>query len=138
MAQASKNHCLDIGPKGLMTHEGSSETNNRAKHRLRKCGQLIGHYGENLSFGCASPTEVLCWLIIDDGSKSKSHRNNVFSEQWNFMGCYSGNHKDFMSMSCIDYAEGYIDKGEKDPLEEQIDDLMKEEVVFKNMPIKGV
>ena len=121
-----------------MTHEGSSESKNKAKYRLRKYGQLISHYGESLSFGCATPVEVLLWLIIDDGSRSKSHRNNVFSEQWNHMGCYTGSHKDFLTMSTIDYAEGFIEKGGKDPLEEQIDELMKEEVVFKNMPTKGI
>ena len=117
MAQASRDHTQDIGPKGLMSHEGTSESRNKAKYRLRKYGKLVGHYGESLSFGCASPTEVLMWLLIDDGSRSKSHRNNVFSEQWNHMGCYTGNHKDFLNMTTIDYAEGYIEKGGKDPLE---------------------
>lgn len=37
-------------------------------------------------------------------------------------------------MTCINYAAGYVAKGDPDPIEEQLDTFLKEEVVFENMP----
>jgi hypothetical protein len=36
-------------------------------------------------------------------------------------------------MTCINYAAGYVAKGEPDPLEKQVDEFLKEEAEF-NMP----
>ena len=33
------------------------------------------------------------------------------------MGCNTGDHKDFNSMSCIDYAGAFVTNGEPDPIE---------------------
>ena len=56
-------------------------------------------------------------LLVDDGSKSRGHRVNFFNPDFNFMGSNSGEHKEFTYMSCIDYAAGYVPKGESDPIE---------------------
>lgn len=50
------------------------------------------------------------------------------------MGCNSGEHKEFNQMTCIDYAAGYVPKGESDPIEKQMDIFLKEEVIFNNLP----
>ena len=55
--------------------------------------------------------------MVDDGSKSRGHRVNFFNPDFNFMGNNSGEHKEFTYMSCIDYAAGYVPKGESDPIE---------------------
>lgn len=49
------------------------------------------------------------------------------------MGCYTGTHKDFNQMTCIDYAGAFVAKGEPDPIERQMDSFLKEEVEF-DMP----
>ena len=36
-------------------------------------------------------------------------------------------------MTCINYAAGYVAKGEPDPLEKQVDEFLKDEVEF-DMP----
>jgi len=134
IAQACKDHVQDIGPKGMMSHHSSFDQNNMSKQRMRKYGNIIACYGENLSFGCADPKEVMLMLIIDDGSRSRGHRSNIFSKEFNYMGCYNGLHKDAGSMCVINYAAGFFGKGETDPIEAQIDDFLKEEVKFDNMP----
>ena len=52
MAQAAKDHVLDIGPKGLITHTSTEGENIKAKQRLRRYGQIISCYGESMSFTC--------------------------------------------------------------------------------------
>ena len=51
IAQASKDHATDIGPKGLIQHD-SSDGKTGVKERLRKYGNVVSCYGENLSFHC--------------------------------------------------------------------------------------
>ena len=54
---ASKDHAKDIGPKGLIQHD--STDNKGVKDRLRKYGNVISCYGENLSFHCDDAKEVI-------------------------------------------------------------------------------
>ena len=56
---ATKDHVEDIGPKGLVSHTSSADANAKAKHRMRKYGTVISCYGENMSFGCINPVEVI-------------------------------------------------------------------------------
>jgi uncharacterized protein YkwD len=51
IAMASKDHATDIGPKGLIQHD-SSDGKSGVKERLRKYGNVVSCYGENLSFHC--------------------------------------------------------------------------------------
>ena len=58
LAQASKVHVEDIGPRGLIQHD-SSDGRTGVKERLRKFGNIVACYGENLSFHCDSAEEVM-------------------------------------------------------------------------------
>ena len=66
MAEASKEHVLDIGPKGMLGHESTGGVS--TKDRLRKHGNIIACYGESLAFTCLTARETICTLLIDDGS----------------------------------------------------------------------
>lgn len=97
IAMAAKDHVQDIGPKGLVSHSGSEKikdgANTRdtnAKDRLKKHGSIISCYGENLSFHCIEAKEILISLLVDDGSKSRGHRNNILNSDFNYMGCFTG------------------------------------------------
>ena len=46
----------------------------------------------------------------------RGHRENIFNHEFKVMGCYSGNHTDFDTMTCIDFAGGFIKEGEEDPI----------------------
>ena len=141
MAYAAKDHVMDIGPKGLVSHTSSGKVfidgksrEQKAKDRLKKYGQVISCYGESLCFHCIDAKEVILNLLVDDGSKSRGHRANFFNPDFNFMGSSTGEHKEFNQMTCIDYAAGYVPKGESDPIEKQMDIFLKEEVIFNNLP----
>ena len=55
---ASQDHTEDIGPKGLIQHD-SSNGRTGVKERLRKYGNVVSCYGENLSFHCEEAKEVM-------------------------------------------------------------------------------
>lgn len=133
VAAAAKDHCDDIGPRGLIQHD-SSNGRSGVKERLRKYGNIVSCYGENLSFHCDDAKEVMIQLIVDDGVQNRGHRENIFNPEFTVMGCFSSDHKDFNSMTTLDYAGAFIVAGEPDPIERQMDEFLKEEVDFPDMP----
>jgi len=58
ISKASCDHIKDIGPKGLIQHD-SSDGRTGVKERLRKYGNVVSCYGENLSFHCDDAKEAL-------------------------------------------------------------------------------
>jgi len=56
--QAAGDHTKDIGPKGLIQHD-SSDGKTGVKERMRKYGNVVSCYGENLSFHCQDAKDVL-------------------------------------------------------------------------------
>lgn len=55
---AARDHGDDIGPKGLIQHD-SSDGRTGVKERMRKYGNIVSCYGENLSFHCEDAKEVM-------------------------------------------------------------------------------
>ena len=116
VANAAKDHTEDIGPKGLIQHD-SSNGRTGVKERLRKYGNVISCYGENLSFHCEDAKEVMIQLIVDDGVQNRGHRENIFNSEFNVMGSYTGAHKDFNLMTTVDYCGAFVGKNQPDPIE---------------------
>jgi len=116
ISKACADHVNDIGSKGLIQHD-SSDGKTGVKERLRKFGNVVSCYGENLSFHCDDAKEVMMQLIVDDGVPNRGHRENIFNVEFHCMGSYSGDHKDFNSMSVIDYAGAFVATGDPDPIE---------------------
>jgi hypothetical protein len=99
---------------------------------------VVSCYGENISVHCEDAKEVMIQLIVDDGIENRGHRENIFNQEFNVMGCFTDDHKDFNKMSCIDYAGAFVAKGEPDPIEKQMDAFLKEEVNFDTEMPEGV
>lgn len=131
--KAAMDHVKDVGPKGLIQHD-SSNGKEGVKERMRKYGNVVSCYGENLSFHCEEAKEVVMQLIIDDGVPNRGHRENIFNPEFGVIGCFTGEHKDFNTMTCVDYAGAFIPAGESDPIEKQMDVFLKEDVDFPEMP----
>lgn len=74
-------------------------------------------------------------MLIDDGVPNRGHRENLFNDDFRCCGVHSGLHKDFDTMTCIDYTAAFVRAGDEDPIERQMDEFLKEEVAFDDMPM---
>lgn len=122
----------DIGVKGLLQHESSNGQS--VKERFTNFGKFVSCYGENLSFNCDTAEEVVAQLIIDDGLPERGHRDNIFNKEFRVFGCFSGPHKEFEMMTCMDFAGGFVKAGEPDPIELQMDRFLKEHIEIEMPP----
>lgn len=115
LGKAARDHVLDTGSKGLVQHESADGT--PVKERLKKYGKIVTCYGENLSYHCETAMEVVLQQIVDDGVPNRGHRENLFNPDFRCCGVFSGAHKDFDTMSVVDFAAAFIKAGEEDPIE---------------------
>ena len=132
LAKAARDHVVDTGPKGLVQHESSDGTS--VKERLKRYGKIVTCYGENLSFHCETALEVIMQMLIDDGVPNRGHRENLFNDDFRVCGIFTGDHKDFDTVTVVDYAASFVKAGDEDPIERQMDEFLKEEVTFDDMP----
>ena len=78
--------------------------------------------------------EVILQLLVDDGVPNRGHRENLFNPDFNDVGIFSASHKDFETMTVLDYSACFVPAGKEDPVETQMDEFLKEEVEFVDMP----
>ena len=113
LAQACKDHAKDIGSKGLSSHEGSD--GNGLCERIEKYVEWDGAIAENLDFCYKFAENIVMNLIIDDGSKEKYQRNNLFNPQFVYGGVACDTHKTFKICTVCNYAKGLHAIGEEPP-----------------------
>jgi uncharacterized protein YkwD len=111
IAKACKDHVIDIGPKGLTTHEGSDGKN--FTDRIEKYCEWDGSAAESIDFGFKKPENIIINLLVDDGVSGRYQRRNLFLPEINFIGIGAGHHKDYGICVCIGYLKGIRALGEE-------------------------
>jgi uncharacterized protein YkwD len=111
LRNASKDHVLDIGSKGLTSHEGSDGSS--VVERIEKYGEWDGACCENIDFGMKLPEDIVISLIVDDGLPNRPQRSNLFSPEFKYIGVSSGPHKDFGILTVITLSAGVRNFGEE-------------------------
>lgn len=64
------------------------------KRVKRHCSEQ-GAISENVSFGWGDARDIVLQMIIDDGVKSRGHRENLFGSHYKKIGVASGEHKTY-------------------------------------------
>jgi len=59
---------------------------------------------EDISYGYASPREVVLQLIVDSGVPGRGHRNNIFNPVFRQAGVACGPHRVYGAMCVVDFA----------------------------------
>ena len=131
LSEAAAAHCAEIGASGDVKHESADGLS--VKERLKRYGKAYGH-GENLEFNCKTALEVILSMLVDDGVENRVHRESLFNDEFGVCGIFSGVHKEFDTMTVIDYAAVFVKPGEDDPIKRQIDEFLKKEVTFEDTP----
>ena len=108
MSRGARDHVRDSGPSGRMGHVGTDGSN--PWDRVNRHGSWLVTIGENIGYGTYEPSDarkVVMQLIIDDGVRSRGHRDNIFNVEFRVIGVSCGEHKTFGSMCVMVYAGGY-------------------------------
>jgi len=109
MSRAAADHCAEQAA-GQMGHSGSDQTS--PGDRLNRYGSWLAAHGENISYGRKTSREVVVALIVDDGTRSRGHRKNIFNPKFNVAGVATGPHARFGTICTTDFAGAYAERGE--------------------------
>lgn len=100
-------HVFDQSLSGQTGHYGISGSN--PFERMEQFGEWLISAGECIQYGFNSPEEVVAFLIIDDGVADRGHRENILNEEFLMVGISHGSHKNYRTITVIDFAGGFID-----------------------------
>jgi hypothetical protein len=114
LSNSCRDHVIDIGPKGLASHDGSDGSN--VSDRIERYAEWDGALAENIEFGSRNAEDVVIGWIVDDGLKDgRIHRRNLFHASFKYAGVSVGDHKEYGTVSVMNYTAGVRNKGEESP-----------------------
>jgi len=113
LSKSALDHANDIGRQGLHNHEGSNDT--LLSDRIEKYTEWDGAIAESLQFCYKNAENIIMNLIIDDGSNEKHQRENLFSEEFQYIGIGCAKHKNFKLCTVINYAKNLYPIGGEPP-----------------------
>ena len=98
--------------------EGQVEDENQIEQREEKYLDYDYSISENIDFGGSTGVEVIVNLLVDDGVKNRTHRENLFSDKYEYYGVGVFEHPDYDFCTVIDYFGDIL--GYKDPEKNKI------------------
>ena len=98
--------------------EGQVEDENQIEQRVEKYLDYDYSISENIDFGGSTGIEVIVNLLVDDGVKNRTHRENLFSDKYEYYGVGVFEHPDYDFCTVIDYFGDIL--GYKDPEKNKI------------------
>ena len=98
--------------------EGQVEDENQIEQRVEKYLDYDYSISENIDFGGSTGVEVIVNLLVDDGVKNRTHRENLFSDKYEYYGVGVFEHPDYDLCTVIDYFGDIL--GYKDPEKNKI------------------
>jgi uncharacterized protein YkwD len=94
-------HTTAQGPTGQIGHIDPDGT--RFPDRLHRYGWWI-MAAEDISYGYATPRDVVRQLIVDSGVPDRGHRRSIFDPTFQYAGVSCGNHARYQYVCVIDFA----------------------------------
>ena len=108
LTKASSDHQKDQTKTGKTGHTGSD--NSTLKQRIERYGKWNVRIAENIAYGNSSARQVVIFLLIDDGVKSRGHRKNLLHSAYKTVGVSCGKHPVYGTMCVMDFAGGIVDE----------------------------
>ena len=113
LSKSALDHANDIGNKGLLNHLGSNGS--LLCDRIEKYTEWDGAIAESLQFCYKNPENIIISLLIDDGSNEKHQRENLFNEDFQYIGIGCSQHQKLKICSVFNYAKNLYPIGEEPP-----------------------
>ena len=108
LTQAAKDHANTQRLSDKTGHTGTDGSD--TFKRMKKYGSYKTA-GENISYGSKTAREIVVTLLIDDGVKSRGHRKNIMSKDFDVAGVgFANKHKLYGCECVLDYAGQYVEK----------------------------
>ncbi|HKO61613.1 MAG TPA: CAP domain-containing protein [Pyrinomonadaceae bacterium] len=107
MIKAAKVHVTDLVTTGRSGHRGTDGS--QPGERLDRFGRWEDSYGENIVYESRTPRYDVIGMIIDDGTASRGHRENLFSD-FRVIGIATGKRATGATLGVMTFAVGYKDK----------------------------
>lgn len=111
LAMSAREQVVGQGPGGETGHRGVDGASPWS--RMARWGRRTGRAGENISYGYANPRTIVVTLIVDQGVPGRGHRRNIFCPDFRVAGTACGLHARYGTMCVIDFAAGFVEKGER-------------------------
>lgn len=89
---------------GKTGHAGSN--NSTLKERIERYTKWKVQLAENIAYGNSSARQIVVFLLIDDGVKSRGHRENLLNPKLKLVGVSAGKHPVYGSVCVMDFAGG--------------------------------
>ena len=83
--------------------EEQVEDETQIEQRVEKYLDYDYSISENIDFGGSTGIEVIVNLLVDDGVKNRTHRDNLFSDKYEYYGVGVFEHPDYDFCTVIDY-----------------------------------
>jgi uncharacterized protein YkwD len=99
---AALSHASVQGAQGGFGHVGPYGES--LGDRLRRHGAFSMLMAEDISYGYASPREVVLQLIVDAGVPSRGHRSNIFNPLFREAGVACAPHRVYGAMCVVDFT----------------------------------
>ena len=96
--------CEDILAVAQKCDAGAIDNNIDLQKTIKKYGSFEGSFGRLMEFGGEAPEHVVIDLIVSDGDKSRSQRNQLFDNKFKVVGLVAGDHHDFKKCTIIALA----------------------------------
>lgn len=109
LSQAAIDHANDIGPKGLLSHDGTD--GKTVSDRIEQHVEWDQNCGENIDVGSKTGQDVILSLLVDDGVKERGHRANLFKPDFKYVGIGCAPHREYEVVTIINYVGNLREKG---------------------------
>jgi uncharacterized protein YkwD len=108
LCQAAEDLVNDIGPKGLVSHEGTQGKS--LSDRIETYCEWNTCCGESIEIGGISGEEIIVSLLVNDGVADRGDRVNLFKNEYKIVGISCGNHKEYGTVTVLNFCGGVRDK----------------------------
>ena len=136
LSLAARDHAMDIGENNLVGHKGSNK--NSLNDRIEKYIEWNGLISESIQYCYQFADNIIMSLLIDDGTKDKHQRFNLFSEDYQYIGIGCGSHKKYQLCTVLNYAKDLFPLETEPPKKKDINyNLVNEENENEAIDIDG-
>lgn len=122
LSQAAVDHVTDIGIHGIFSHDGSDGIG--LIKRVERYCEWDTALAENILFNEDQAQNILIGFIVDDGDSTRTQRNNIFNDEYKYIGLSSGDHfSEMNNCTVVVFAVNTRPKGTKPIIYEKEVDL---------------